>query len=141
MKVDAIEKTIKHVNGYLNTGPQQGRKRVGVGRSLTNFLFKDLNKLKKENNLLTEKLLFQTNTVIKTQSLSQNVILTKMEENVSVKKDIIQVRHILLIYSSKASFSTSCLINHINRLSYLVCVIAVQLVNQSTLYLIPKGQV
>jgi hypothetical protein len=97
MKVGSVEKTYKMITEFLSEKKKhkvRARKKLGVGKSLTNFLFKDLSRLKKENQILSSQLVFQTNTILKTQTLNQSQLKCKMEENVLIKKQIMEVRFI-----------------------------------------------
>ena len=101
MKVGSVEKTYKMITEFLSEKKKKSRvrsrKKLGVGKSLTNFLFKDLSRLKKENEILSSQLVFQTNTILKTQTVNQNQLKFKMEESVWIKKQIMEVTLIRLL--------------------------------------------
>lgn len=91
-----MDKTRKLIRECISAGknkrPTWRRSRVGIGSSMTDFLFKDLDRLKDQNNLLSSELVYQTNTILKKNSQNQVAIEWQIKEGIGFKKQIINVR-------------------------------------------------
>ena len=65
---------------------------------MTDFLFKDLDRLKDQNNLLSSELVYKTNTILKKNSQNQVAIEWQIKEGIGSKKQIINVGICVLEY-------------------------------------------